>query len=151
MKFYGRIVFIQLLHPSFSRMPKSKEVLSSSSGSGSGSDSNSEAETKSKKRKQAAPEKPAAKKPKGGESSKPGGTSKGSRNQDKDDNKFQIGKMRYVSVREFKGKCLIDIREYWMDQEGEMKPGRKGISLNPEQWNQLKDQISEIDDAVKAI
>lgn len=34
--------------------------------------------------------------------------------------------MRYVSVREFKGKCLIDIREYWMDQEGEMKPGRKG-------------------------
>uniref|UniRef100_A0A4W5MXM3 Activated RNA polymerase II transcriptional coactivator p15 n=1 Tax=Hucho hucho TaxID=62062 RepID=A0A4W5MXM3_9TELE len=104
-----------------------------------------------KKRKQAAPEKPSAKKLKGGESSKPGGTSKGSGNKDKDDNKFQIGKMRYVSVREFKGKCLIDIREYWMDQEGEMKPGRKGISLNPEQWNQLKDQISEIDDAVKAI
>lgn len=34
--------------------------------------------------------------------------------------------MRYVSVREFKGKVLIDIREYWMDQEGEMKPGKKG-------------------------
>ncbi|KAI2660029.1 Activated RNA polymerase II transcriptional coactivator p15 [Labeo rohita] len=48
-----------------------------------------------------------------------------------------------------KGKVLIDIREYWMDQEGEMKPGRKGISLNPEQWNQLKEQISEIDDAVR--
>ncbi len=26
-----------------------------------------------------------------------------------------------------------------------------GISLNPEQWNQLKDQISEIDDAIKRI
>lgn len=37
--------------------------------------------------------------------------------------------MRYVSVRDFKGKVLIDIREYWMDQEGEMKPGRKGIVL----------------------
>lgn len=24
-----------------------------------------------------------------------------------------------------------------------------GISLNPEQWNQLKEQISEIDDAVR--
>uniref|UniRef100_A0A8B9PI55 Activated RNA polymerase II transcriptional coactivator p15 n=1 Tax=Apteryx owenii TaxID=8824 RepID=A0A8B9PI55_APTOW len=59
----------------------------------------------------------------------------------------KIGKMRYVSVRDFKGKVLIDIREYWMDQEGEMKPGRKGISLNPEQWNQLKEQISDIDDA----
>uniref|UniRef100_A0A8B9I2X2 Activated RNA polymerase II transcriptional coactivator p15 n=1 Tax=Anser brachyrhynchus TaxID=132585 RepID=A0A8B9I2X2_9AVES len=61
----------------------------------------------------------------------------------------KIGKMRYVSVRDFKGKVLIDIREYWMDQEGEMKPGRKGISLNPEQWNQLKEQISDIDDAEK--
>uniref|UniRef100_A0A3P8T8H1 Activated RNA polymerase II transcriptional coactivator p15 n=1 Tax=Amphiprion percula TaxID=161767 RepID=A0A3P8T8H1_AMPPE len=25
---------------------------------------------------------------------------------------FQFGKMRYVSVRDFKGKVLIDIREY---------------------------------------
>lgn len=41
---------------------------------------------------------------------------------------FQIGKMRYVSVRDFKGKILIDIREYWMDQAGEMKPGKKGWS-----------------------
>lgn len=38
----------------------------------------------------------------------------------------QIGKMRYVSVRDFKGKVLIDIREYWMNQDGEMKPGKKG-------------------------
>lgn len=37
--------------------------------------------------------------------------------------------MRYVSVREFKGKVLIDIREYWMDQEGEMKPGKKGKNV----------------------
>lgn len=28
---------------------------------------------------------------------------------------------------------------------------RLGISLNPEQWNQLKDQITEIDDAIKRI
>lgn len=39
---------------------------------------------------------------------------------------LQIGKMRYVSVRDFKGKVLIDIREYWMNQDGEMKPGKKG-------------------------
>lgn len=34
--------------------------------------------------------------------------------------------MRYVSVRDFKGKVLIDIREYWMNQDGDMKPGKKG-------------------------
>jgi hypothetical protein len=54
---------------------------------------------------------------------------------------FHIGKMRYVSVQDFKGKLLIDTREYWMDSEGEMKPGRKGISLNMEQWSPLKNQM----------
>lgn len=42
---------------------------------------------------------------------------------------FQIGKMRYVNVRDFKGKVLIDIREYWMNQDGEMMPGKKGNLL----------------------
>lgn len=126
-------------------MPKSKEMLSSTSGS----DSDSEVDTKpkTKRKKAASPERP-AKKQKGGESSKAGGSSK-PQNSKTDDNMFQIGKMRYVSVRDFKGKCLIDIREYWINQDGEMKPGKKGIALNPEQWSQLKDQMSEIDDAVK--
>ncbi|XP_067251751.1 SUB1 regulator of transcription a [Chanodichthys erythropterus] len=127
-------------------MPKSKEVLSSSSDS----DSDSEVDTKAKRKKQTTPEKP-SKKQKSGETSKVSSASKSSSSSSKNDNMFQIGKMRYVSVRDFKGKVLIDIREYWMDQEGEMKPGRKGISLNPEQWNQLKEQISEIDDAVKRV
>ncbi|KAF5905622.1 activated RNA polymerase II transcriptional coactivator p15, partial [Clarias magur] len=99
-------------------MPKSKEVLSSTSGS----DSDSEVETKAKRKKTAKEEKP-AKKQKGGESSKPSGSSKSDNNAG--DNMFQIGKMRYVSVRDFKGKVLIDIREYWTDQSGEMKPGKK--------------------------
>ncbi|MBN3292698.1 TCP4 polymerase, partial [Polypterus senegalus] len=143
-------------------MPKSKEVVSSSSSdsdsdsevekkevvSSSSSDSDSDSEVEKKaKRKKPTPEKP-AKKQKSGESSKAGASKSSS---DKNDNMFQIGKMRFVSVRDFKGRVLIDIREYWMDQEGEMKPGKKGISLNPEQWNQLKEQISEIDEAVKRI
>uniref|UniRef100_A0A3P8RT32 SUB1 homolog n=1 Tax=Amphiprion percula TaxID=161767 RepID=A0A3P8RT32_AMPPE len=73
------------------------------------------------------------KKPKSGESSKPAGSSKGSSN---GDNMLQIGKMRYVSVRDFKGK---------------MKPGDKDTFLSLAQWNQLKDQISETDDAIKRV
>uniref|UniRef100_A0A7M4FBF1 Activated RNA polymerase II transcriptional coactivator p15 n=1 Tax=Crocodylus porosus TaxID=8502 RepID=A0A7M4FBF1_CROPO len=83
--------------------------------------------TDAKRKKQAAPEKP-VKKQKTGESSKGAASSKQSSN--RDENMFQIGKMRYVSVRDFKGKVLIDIREYWMDQEGEMKPGRKAVYLH---------------------
>ncbi|KAB5543747.1 hypothetical protein PHYPO_G00083200 [Pangasianodon hypophthalmus] len=126
-------------------MPKSKEVLSSTSSS----DSDSEADTKAKRKKQMI-EKP-AKKQKSGESSKSSASKSSGGSANKKDNMFQIGKMRYVSVREFKGKVLIDIREYWMDQEGEMKPGKKGISLNPEQWTQLKEQIDDIDDALRRI
>ncbi|XP_010295227.1 PREDICTED: activated RNA polymerase II transcriptional coactivator p15-like, partial [Phaethon lepturus] len=60
---------------------------------------------------------------------------------------FQIGKMRYVRVSCFKGKALVDIREFCVDKEGGTKPGRKGIALSAEQWNQLKDIIPEIDGA----
>uniref|UniRef100_A0AAQ5WZZ8 SUB1 homolog n=1 Tax=Amphiprion ocellaris TaxID=80972 RepID=A0AAQ5WZZ8_AMPOC len=73
-------------------------------------------------------------KPKSGESSKPVGSSKGSSN---GDNMLQIGKMRYVSVRDFKGKVLTQ--------------GDKDIFLSLAQWNQLKDQISETDDAIKRV
>ena len=105
-------------------MPKSKELVSSSS---SDSDFDSEVEKKLKRKKQVVPEKP-VKKQKPGETSRALASSKQS-SSSRDDNMFQIGKMRYVSVRDFKGKILIDIREYWMDSEGEMKPGRKGKVL----------------------
>ncbi|NXP03604.1 TCP4 polymerase, partial [Thinocorus orbignyianus] len=62
---------------------------------------------------------------------------------------FQIGKLRYVRVSCFKGKVLVDIREFYTDQEGRIKPGRKGIALSAEQWNQLKEIIPEIDAALK--
>ncbi|NWS61020.1 TCP4 polymerase, partial [Chunga burmeisteri] len=64
---------------------------------------------------------------------------------------FQIGKMRYVRVSCFKGKVLVDIREFYADEEGGMKPGRKGIALSAEQWNQMKEIIPEIDAAVKKL
>ncbi|XP_063816571.1 activated RNA polymerase II transcriptional coactivator p15 [Pseudophryne corroboree] len=129
-------------------MPKSKEILSSST---SGSDSD-EVDEKPKRKKQPPPEKEKpTKKQKTGESSKGSASSKQGDKSGDDENMFQIGKMRFVSVRDFRGKVLIDIREYFMDQAGEMKPGRKGISLNPEQWNQLKEQMSDIDDAIKKL
>ena len=41
---------------------------------------------------------------------------------------LKIGKKRKVSVREFKGKVLVDIREYYEDQSGAVKPGKKGTA-----------------------
>lgn len=47
---------------------------------------------------------------------------------------LQIGKMRYVRVSCFKGKVLVDIREFYADKEGNMKPGRKGTAAFAKGW-----------------
>lgn len=38
---------------------------------------------------------------------------------------FHIEGMKYLKVRTFKGKVLIDIREYY-EAGGDIKPGKKG-------------------------
>ncbi|NWX92881.1 TCP4 polymerase, partial [Nothoprocta pentlandii] len=73
----------------------------------------------------------------------------GREEEEEEENMFQIGKMRYVRVSCFKGKVLVDIREFYEDKEGDTKPGRKGIALSAEQWNQLKEIVPDIDAAVK--
>eukprot|EP00899_Mesostigma_viride_P024262 jgi/Mesvir1/501/Mv11369-RA.1 len=62
----------------------------------------------------------------------------------------KLGKLKYVSVREYMGRTLVDIREYYVEH-GEMRPGRKGISLTVEQWMQLRNHVDDIDKAVKQI
>ena len=55
---------------------------------------------------------------------------------------FNLSSLRRVTVRDFRGKTLIDIREYYANDAGEMKPGKKGISLTEEQWRKLVDTIA---------
>ncbi|KAF2631501.1 PC4-domain-containing protein [Macroventuria anomochaeta] len=59
---------------------------------------------------------------------------------DEDNNPFialnHSGKRR-VTVSDFKGMTLVSIREYWVNDGGELKPGKKGISLSIEQYNAL--------------
>ncbi|GFR32930.1 activated RNA polymerase II transcriptional coactivator p15 [Trichonephila clavata] len=65
-----------------------------------------------------------------------------------DELKFPLSKYKFVTVREFRGKLLVDIREHY-EKDGEMMPGRKGICLNMEQWNALKEQMENIEGAIK--
>jgi len=46
------------------------------------------------------------------------------------------GKKRFT-VRKWKGKVLLDVREFY-ENNGEMRPGKKGISLNLEQFKILR-------------
>lgn len=64
------------------------------------------------------------------------------------DGKICLGKMKHVDVRKFKGQLYVDIREYYL-ADGDLKPGKKGISLKVDEWNKLKSIIDHIDEKVK--
>ena len=63
---------------------------------------------------------------------------------------FLLDKKKRVTVHKFKGQLKVDIREYYEDH-GEMKPGKKGISLNLDNWNKLKEFMDKIDEAIDDI
>ncbi|KAI0156845.1 ssDNA-binding transcriptional regulator [Xylariaceae sp. FL1272] len=64
---------------------------------------------------------------------------------DDDGNAFwQLAPMRRLTISTFKGKTLVNIREYWTDQSGEMKPGKKGISLTIEQYTAMVEALPAV-------
>lgn len=128
-----------------SQKRKSAEFVEDSDSSDSGSSSSDPEPKKEKKKEKKArqkEEKP-AKKPKKQE--------KDNGSDDDDDPKsgWELGRMRKVTINEFKGKLLIDIREYYTDAAGDMKPGRKGISLQREQWEKLLSLTDKVNSALK--
>jgi len=94
-------------------------------------------EKKEKTKKHEKKEKPAPKKQK-----------QESDSEDDKKSEWQLSKNRKVVINEFKGKMLVDIREYY-DAGGEMKPGRKGISLNREQWDSLLSVVDQVNNCLK--
>ncbi|KAK7410937.1 hypothetical protein VNO78_02178 [Psophocarpus tetragonolobus] len=59
----------------------------------------------------------------------------------------EISKYRRVSVRNWQGKIMVDIREFYT-KDGKELPGKKGISLTMDQWNVLRSHVEEIDRVV---
>ncbi|XP_059056015.1 RNA polymerase II transcriptional coactivator-like [Achroia grisella] len=72
-----------------------------------------------------------------------------SRTDDKEPTWVLQGK-KLVKVREFKGKVYIDVREFY-EKNGELLPGKKGISLTQEQWRKLLSLSDEINDTVSTM
>lgn len=120
-------------------MPKSKEfVEDSSSGS-------SDEEPKPKKQKA---EKKPEKKPEKKEKKEKPRPASDKDDSDNEEEMISLAKMRFASVSTFHGKTFVNIREYY-DKDGEMRPGKKGISLSPDQWEKLKAAIPILDKRLK--
>ncbi|KAM0800713.1 transcriptional Coactivator p15-domain-containing protein [Usnea florida] len=74
------------------------------------------------------------------------GTS-GGRGKDGGGEWWELTSKRRVGISEFKGKYMVNIREYY-EKDGEVLPGKKGISLPIEQFNTLIKVLPEIEVAL---
>ena len=61
--------------------------------------------------------------------------------------KFILDRKRRITVHKFKRQIKVDIREFY-DDNGVMKPGKKGISLSLENWKKLKGFLDDIDESI---
>ena len=64
--------------------------------------------------------------------------------------KWQIGKRKKITVSEFKGRTLVNIREYYNDN-GEEKPGKKGICLQTDEFLELVKYVPEIKEHLQSL
>jgi len=53
-----------------------------------------------------------------------------------------------VSLREYRGHPFIDIRVYYKPSDGEPGPTRKGVTLNPELYPELKKALRALEHAL---
>ncbi|KAK8242717.1 putative RNA polymerase II transcriptional coactivator [Phyllosticta capitalensis] len=82
-------------------------------------------------------EAPKGKKSKSTSKAKKGGSSaNGMLTDDNGDQYWELSTLRRVTVSEFKGKSMVNIREYY-EKDGKTLPGKKGISLTVEQYTEL--------------
>ena len=57
-----------------------------------------------------------------------------------------------VSETEYKGSKYVDVRVFYKDTDGSLKPTRKGVSLRPEKVAELRDALSVfVDDSVELV
>ena len=63
---------------------------------------------------------------------------------------FELNPRKKVQVRNFRGRALIDIREFF-SKDGQSLPTKRGIALNEDVWKALKEAIPKIDSAIKQI
>ncbi|KAF4551364.1 RNA polymerase II transcriptional coactivator-like protein [Elsinoe fawcettii] len=61
---------------------------------------------------------------------------------------WELSTNRRVSITSFKGKSMINIREYY-EKDGKNLPGKKGIALPMEQYETLLSLLPQVEEVLK--
>ncbi|KAF2227958.1 transcriptional Coactivator p15-domain-containing protein [Elsinoe ampelina] len=61
---------------------------------------------------------------------------------------WELSNNRRVSITSFKGKSMVNIREYY-EKDGKQLPGKKGIAMPMEQYEVLLGLLPQIEDTLK--
>jgi hypothetical protein len=67
----------------------------------------------------------------------------------RDIDKGARGEVIRVEVTEYKGATYLNLRVWYIDKDGELKPTQKGIAIGPELYDQVKDAFLEAEDWIK--
>ena len=54
-----------------------------------------------------------------------------------------------INQTEFKGVKLVDVRVFYKDENGDLKPTKKGVSVRPEQLDALIKALSTVSAAAR--
>ena len=54
------------------------------------------------------------------------------------------------SLSEFKGKSYADIRVYYEDDDGELKPTKKGITIALDRFSEFKQHLQALEEFLSA-
>jgi len=49
-----------------------------------------------------------------------------------------------VALNEFNGRMLVDIRTYFQAEDGDWRPTKKGVSLDADKLDELKESLSKL-------
>ncbi|KXX76283.1 putative RNA polymerase II transcriptional coactivator [Madurella mycetomatis] len=63
---------------------------------------------------------------------------------------WEIGNKRRIGSSQFKGTTLVNIREYYTAPDGDLKPGKKGISLSLDQYRAFLKVIPELNEHLRS-
>eukprot|EP00752_Nemacystus_decipiens_P012905 g11423.t1 len=62
---------------------------------------------------------------------------------------MHLSPIKQADVRSFKGRTLVDIRQYFKGDNGATIPTKKGLSLTIPQWRRLQEAMGDIDSKIQ--